>query len=108
MATESPEWAGEDEGRQDSASTANVAPAYAVGIHRAVEAGDLAKARELQARLSPVRKLFGVGSHPAGLKEAMVQLGLLTCGKCRRPTLDLTPAHKEEIRKILKEIGLKG
>lgn len=90
------------------AATANVAPAYAVGIHRAVEAGDLAKARELQARLSPVRKLFGVGSHPAGLKEAMVQLGLLTCGKCRRPTLDLTPAHKEEVRKILKEIGLKG
>jgi 4-hydroxy-tetrahydrodipicolinate synthase len=90
------------------AATANVAPAYAVGIQQAVEAGDLAKARDLQARLSPVRKLFGVGSHPAGLKEGMVQLGLLECGKCRRPTLDLTPAQKSEVAKILKEVGLKG
>ena len=90
------------------AATANVAPAYAVGIQKAVEGGDLAKARDLQARLSPVRKLFGVGSHPAGIKEGMVQLGLLECGKCRRPTMDLTPAQKEEVGKILKEVGLKG
>jgi len=88
------------------AATANVAPALAVGIYNAVRAGDLAKARELQAKLSPVRKLFAVGSHPAGIKEAMVQLGMLVCGHCRRPTLDLTPAQKEEVRKILRETGL--
>jgi len=88
------------------AATANVAPALAVGIYKAVQAGDLAKARELQAKLSPVRKLFGVGSHPAGLKEAMVQLGMLGCGRCRRPTMDLTPAQKDEVRKILREVGL--
>jgi 4-hydroxy-tetrahydrodipicolinate synthase len=68
--------------------------------------GDLAKAREFQARLAPVRKFFTVGSHPAGLKEAMVQLGLLACGKCRRPTLDLTPAQKDEVRTILRQVGL--
>ena len=90
------------------AATANVAPGVAVGIYTAVQAGDLARARELQAELSPVRKLFAVGSHPAGLKEAMVQLGMLGCGRCRRPTLELTPAQKDEVRKILLEVGLAG
>ncbi|MBI4536959.1 MAG: 4-hydroxy-tetrahydrodipicolinate synthase [candidate division NC10 bacterium] len=88
------------------AATANVAPALAVGIYTAWEANDLAKARAFQARLAPVRKLFGVGSHPAGLKEAMVQLGMIDCGKCRRPTLDLTPAQKHQVTGILKEAGL--
>ncbi len=90
------------------AATANVAPDLAVGIYTAVQAGDLVKARELQTRLSPVRKLFAVGSHPAGLKEAMIQLGMLGCGRCRRPTLELTPAQKDEVRKILREVGLAG
>jgi 4-hydroxy-tetrahydrodipicolinate synthase len=90
------------------AATANVAPGVAVGIYTAVQAGDLARARELQAKLSPVRKLFTVGSHPAGLKEAMIQLGMLGCGRCRRPTLELTPAQKDEVRKILREVGLAG
>jgi 4-hydroxy-tetrahydrodipicolinate synthase len=90
------------------AATANVAPGVAVGIYTAVQAGDLVKARALQAKLSPVRKLFAVGSHPAGLKEAMIQLGMLGCGRCRRPTLDLTPAQKDEVRKILREVGLAG
>jgi 4-hydroxy-tetrahydrodipicolinate synthase len=88
------------------AATANVAPAVAVGIYKAVHAGDLAKARKLQAQLSPVRKLFAVGSHPAGIKEAMVQLGMLGCGTCRRPTRDLTPAQKDEVGKVLRESGL--
>ena len=88
------------------AATANVAPALAVGIHTAVEAGDLGKARALQARLAPVRRLFGVGSHPAGLKEAMVQLGMIGCARCRRPTLDLMPPQKAEVTKILREVGL--
>ncbi|MBI4246436.1 MAG: hypothetical protein HY614_04535 [Candidatus Rokubacteria bacterium] len=55
-----------------------------------------------------MRRLFGVGSHPAGLKEAMVQLGMLECGRCRRPTLPLTPAQTDEVRKILRETGLAG
>jgi 4-hydroxy-tetrahydrodipicolinate synthase len=89
------------------AATANVAPGLAVGIYRAWEKGDLAEARALQARLAPVRKLFGVGSHPGGIKEAMVQLGMIACGKCRRPTLDLSPAEKQQVTAILKEAGLR-
>ncbi|MBP1774217.1 MAG: dihydrodipicolinate synthase [candidate division NC10 bacterium] len=88
------------------AATANVAPALAVGIHDAVLAGDLAKARDLQAKLAPVRRLFTVGSHPLGLKEAMVQLGTIECGRCRRPTLDITPAQKDEVAAVLREAGL--
>ncbi len=88
------------------AATANVAPALAVGIYDAVMAGDLAKARSLQARLAPVRRLFTVGSHPLGLKEAMVQLGVIACGRCRRPTLDATPAQKKEVATVLREAGL--
>lgn len=89
------------------AATANVAPGLAVGIYDAVVAGDLAKARQLQARLAPVRRLFTVGSHPSGLKEAMVQLGMIECGRCRRPTLDMTPAQKSEVTAVLREAGLR-
>jgi 4-hydroxy-tetrahydrodipicolinate synthase len=89
------------------AATANVAPALAVGIHDAVMGGDLPKARELQAKLAPVRRLFTIGSHPLGLKEAMVQLGTLECGRCRRPTLELTPAQKNEVTAVLREAGLR-
>jgi 4-hydroxy-tetrahydrodipicolinate synthase len=88
------------------AATANVAPDLAVGIDAAVTAGDLPRALQCQTRLAPVRRLFGIGSHPAGLKEAMVQLGLIGCGRCRRPTLDLTPAQKSEVTKVLREVGL--
>ncbi len=88
------------------AATANVAPALAVGIYAAWEAKDLAKALAYQAGLAPVRKLFGVGSHPGGLKEAMVQLGMIECGTCRRPSLPLTPAQKQQVTGILKEAGL--
>ena len=42
----------------------------------------------------------------AGIKEAMLQLGMLDCGRCRRPTLPLTPAQTDEVRRILKETGL--
>lgn len=90
------------------AACANVAPATAVGIYRAWEAGDLVTARAMQVRLAPVRKLFGVGSHPAGLKEAMVQLGMLECGRCRRPTGELSPGQKDEVRAILRKAGLQG
>jgi 4-hydroxy-tetrahydrodipicolinate synthase len=88
------------------AATANVAPALAVGIYDAVMAGNLPKARQLQARLAPVRRLFTVGSHPLGLKEAMVQLGMIECGRCRRPTLDITPAQKNEVTAVLRQAGL--
>jgi len=90
------------------AATANVAPALAVGIYDAVTAGDLAKALHLQTKLAPVRRLFTVGSHPAGIKEAMRQLGLISCGRCRRPTSDLTPAQTKEVTKVLREAGLVG
>jgi 4-hydroxy-tetrahydrodipicolinate synthase len=88
------------------AATANVAPALAVGIYTAWQAGDYARARALQAQLAPVRKLFTVGSHPGGLKEAMVQLGTLECGRCRRPTLELSPAQKAEVTKVLQEADM--
>jgi 4-hydroxy-tetrahydrodipicolinate synthase len=89
------------------AATANVAPALAVGIYDAVMAGDLPKARQLQVKLAPVRRLFAVGSHPLGLKEAMVQLGMIECGRCRRPTLDITPAQRDEVTAVLREAGLR-
>jgi 4-hydroxy-tetrahydrodipicolinate synthase len=90
------------------AATANVAAELAVSIYTATLAGDLPSARRRQAQLAPVRRLFTIGSHPAGLKEAMVQLGLLGCGKCRRPTLDLSPAQKQDVANVLRESGLKG
>jgi 4-hydroxy-tetrahydrodipicolinate synthase len=89
------------------AATANVAPALAVSIYAAAIAGDHKSALQRQSQLAPIRRLFTVGSHPAGLKEAMVQLGTLDCGRCRRPTFELTPVQKQEVTKVLHEAGLK-
>ena len=76
------------------------------GDLRGGEAGTCRRPGSLQAKLAPVRRLFGVGSHPLGLKEAMVQLGMIECGRCRRPTLDITPAQKTEVTTVLREAGL--
>jgi 4-hydroxy-tetrahydrodipicolinate synthase len=88
------------------AATANVAPALAVGIYTAWQAKEYANALELQTKLAPVRKLFSIGSHPGGLKEAMVQLGMIQCGQCRRPALPLSSAQKQQVTGVLKEAGL--
>ena len=83
-----------------------LARALAVPVARARALVEEGRVTIRGRRCSPVRKLFGIGSHPGGLKEAMVQLGMIQCGQCRRPALPLSSAQKQQVTGVLKEAGL--
>jgi 4-hydroxy-tetrahydrodipicolinate synthase len=92
-------------GKGAVAATANVAPALIVGIYDAVQSGDIGKARELQYKLFPIRKAFGLGTFPLVVKEAMNMMGL-PAGPARRPIQKLSPEKRQELKKILSGAGL--
>jgi 4-hydroxy-tetrahydrodipicolinate synthase len=92
-------------GKGAVAATANVAPALVVGIYNAVQSGDIEKARGLQYKLFPIRMAFGLGTFPLMVKEAMNVIGL-PAGPARRPIQKLSPEKRQELRKILSDVGL--
>lgn len=92
-------------GKGAVAATANVAPALIVGIYDAVRSGDIDKAQELQYKLFPIRKAFGLGTFPLVVKEAMNIMGL-PAGPARRPIQKLGPEKRQELKKILLDAGL--
>jgi 4-hydroxy-tetrahydrodipicolinate synthase len=92
-------------GKGAVAATANLAPSLIVGIYNAVQSGDIDKAGELQYKLFPIRKAFGLGTFPLVVKEAMNMMGL-PAGPARRPIQKLLPEKTQELRKILSDAGL--
>ena len=88
------------------ALTVNVAPRLAVGIYEAFQAGDHARARALQERLSILREgLPRFGSYPVWVKEAMALQGL-PAGPTRKPILPLRDEQRAELRALLVSVGL--
>lgn len=88
------------------ALTVNVAPRLAVGIYEAFQAGDHARARALQERLSILREgLPRFGSYPVWVKEAMALQGL-PAGPTRKPILPLGDDQRAELRALLVNVGL--
>jgi 4-hydroxy-tetrahydrodipicolinate synthase len=87
------------------AATANVTPGLAVGIYDAVRAGDLDKARKLQAKLAPVRMAFGLGTFPGVVKEAMQMMGL-PAGPARRPVGAMSDQARTQLETILVQAGV--
>lgn len=88
------------------ALTVNVAPRLAVGIYEAFQAGDHARARALQERLSVLREgLPRFGSYPVWVKEAMALQGL-PAGPTRKPILPLRDDQRAELRALLVSVGL--
>jgi 4-hydroxy-tetrahydrodipicolinate synthase len=86
------------------AATANVAPEIAVGIYENVIKGDLDAAKEYQKRLTPLRRAFTLGTHPAMLKAGAEMVGYAG-GPPRAPVSSLTVSQREQLKKMLVEIG---
>jgi 4-hydroxy-tetrahydrodipicolinate synthase len=86
-------------------ATANVVPELAVGVYDAVRAGDLARARELQQRILPVRLAFGLGTFPVVVKEAMEMIGQ-SAGPARSPVGPMSDEARAQLRQILDEAGV--
>lgn len=83
-------------------AVANCAPRPAVALYRAFESGDHARARRLQAALSPLAAAVTAGHGVAGLKRAMDRVGLHG-GQVRSPLLPCPEEALDEILPLLDE-----
>jgi 4-hydroxy-2-oxoglutarate aldolase len=81
-------------------AVANCAPRPATALYRAFAAGDHARARRIQAALTPLAVAVTAGHGVAGLKAA-VDLSGRRGGSVRAPLLPLAPAVQEELRRLL-------
>jgi len=82
----------------------NIAPEMMVKLVEAMDACDLATARELHYRLTPLFRNCFIESNPIPAKDAMAQLGLME-NSLRLPLVPATPRTEEIIRKTLIDLG---
>jgi len=92
-------------GKGSIAATANVAPKILVEIYEAFKAGDMKRSLEAQFRLAPLRLAFDLGTFPVVIKEALNLIGI-DAGVGVPPVGGIKPEAKEELKKILTEMGL--
>jgi len=92
-------------GKGAIAATANVAPKVIVEIYEAFQAGDLKRSLEAQFRLAPLRLAFDLGTFPVVIKEALNLIGI-DAGIGIPPVGGINPKAKEELKEILKNMGL--
>ncbi len=85
------------------ASTGNIAPALVAGIYDAYRAGDLARALELQRRLTPLRRLVDKATFPVVLKEGLRAAGV-EAGWCFAPARDLSEEHRLELARVVADV----
>jgi 4-hydroxy-tetrahydrodipicolinate synthase len=87
------------------AATANVVPALVVKIYECFKQGDIAGSLKAQEALAPLRLAFTWGTFPVVIKEALDLLGM-EAGPCRAPVGAMTPAQRERLSDLLKELNL--
>ena len=92
-------------GKGAIAATANVAPKVIVEIYEAFKAGDMKRSLEAQFRLAPLRLAFDLGTFPVVIKEALNLIGI-DAGVGIPPVGGISPKSKEELREILRNMGL--
>ena len=92
-------------GKGAIAATANVAPKVIVEIYEAFKAGDWKRSLEAQFRLAPLRLAFDLGTFPVVIKEALNLIGI-DAGIGIPPVGGISPKAREELREILKNMGL--
>lgn len=87
------------------AASANVAPSLVVEIYEAFVAGDIARAREAQERLAPLRHAFSLGTFPVMVKEALTMIGI-PAGPARKPVGPMPPEQREKLHQVLEAMTL--
>jgi 4-hydroxy-tetrahydrodipicolinate synthase len=75
-------------------------------IWDAVEAGDLDRAREIDAGLKPVYDAMGVTTNPMPLKAALEMTGTIPSGTLRLPMVELGEAERAVVRDALEAAGV--
>lgn len=87
--------------------TANIAPRLCADMHEAWQAGDAAKAMEIQQKLTPLHDAMFCESNPGPVKYAASRLGLCT-PTVRLPLCEPGDASRAFIDEALKKTGLSG
>lgn len=71
----------------------------------AYHAGDVKKATEIHLKLLPLFKVLFITSNPSPVKYALELIGQ-PVGKPRLPLVEPTDKEKEQIKKVIKDLGL--
>jgi 4-hydroxy-tetrahydrodipicolinate synthase len=87
------------------AACANIAPRICADIYDKYVAGDVAGSLEAQFAITPLRLAFTLGSFPTVIKEGLKLLGI-DAGPCMSPIGPMNREEKEELKKILTQMGL--
>jgi 4-hydroxy-tetrahydrodipicolinate synthase len=88
-------------------ASANLVPGWSVALYEAIKAQDWERARGLQFDVLRVVQACRRGSFPAGWKAALELAGLCRSATVK-PTEPLPAESKEELRRILTEMGAIG
>lgn len=72
----------------------------------AVQAGDLARAREIDAELRPAYDAMGFVTNPIPLKAALEMTGLIPHGGLRLPLFELDADQRATVREALDAVGI--
>ncbi len=83
----------------------NIVPHLAVELYRASLAGDHVTAAAFQAKISRAFRIFELDGGWRGSEAALSHLGILTHTAPPPYDMPMDPAHRQEIRKILVEVG---
>jgi len=87
--------------------TANIAPRLCADMHEAWQSGDVARAMEIQQRLTPLHDAMFCESNPGPVKYAASRLGLCT-PTLRLPLCEPSAASCALIDEALSKTGLSG
>ncbi len=87
------------------AACANVAPRLCADIYDKFVAGDLKGSLEAQFALAPLRIAFTLGTFPTVIKEALAMVGV-DVGACMGPIGPMTAEEREQLKKVLGNLGL--
>jgi len=68
-------------------------------------AGNIAEAEKINARLSPLFKVLFITTNPTPVKAALNMIGQ-PVGGLRLPLIEANDSEKEQIRKVLQDLGL--
>jgi 4-hydroxy-tetrahydrodipicolinate synthase len=72
----------------------------------AAEAGDLERAREIDASLRPLYEALAVTTNPMPVKAALAMVGSIPSGTVRLPMVELDEAQRGVVRTALESVGL--
>ncbi len=75
-------------------------------IWDAVQAGDLERAREIDAGLHPLYEALAVTTNPMPLKAALEMTGIIPSASCRLPLVELDEEQRGVVGAALESVGL--